>query len=69
MMKYEFYDGDGNLIGLRESPKGRAMLKDEAVTLHFKAQKVSSWKVIAVSPVNGGLQTVVVRPSDSPAAE
>ena len=68
-MRYEFYDGEGNLLGLRESPEGRAMILDEAVTLHFKELTVSQWNVIAVSPVQGGLQTVVVRPMDSPAAE
>ena len=68
-MRYEFYDGDGNLLGLRESPEGRAMLKDEAVTLHFKELTVSRWNVIAVSPVQGGLQTVVVKPMESPATE
>ena len=68
-MRYEFYDGDGNLLGPRESPEGRAMLKYEAVTLHFKELTVIRWNVIAVSPVQGGLQTVVVRPMESPASE
>ena len=68
-MRYEFYDGEGNLLGLRESPEGRPMIKEEAVTLHFKELTVIRWNVIAVSPVQGGLQTVVVRPMESPAAE
>ena len=64
-MRYEFYDGEGSLLGLRESPEGRAMKIDEVITVQFKEQRVSWWKIVAVSPVEGGLQTVVVEPTDS----
>ncbi len=64
-MRYEFYDGEGSLLGLRENPEGRAMKKDEVITVHFNEQTVNWWKVIAVSPVKGGLQTVVIRPIES----
>ena len=68
-MRYEFYDGDGNLLGLKESLEGTSININEVITLHFKEQTENWWKVIAVSPVRGGRQTVLVRPIDSNAAE
>ncbi len=61
-MRYEFYDLEGKLLGLREDPDGRVMNSDEEITVHFRGQTAIKWKVVGVSPVAGGLQKVVVRP-------
>ena len=62
MMRYEFYDSEGKLLGLRENPEGSAMNSDEEITVQFRGQTAIKWKVLRVSHVVSGLQTVVVRP-------
>jgi hypothetical protein len=68
-MRYEFYDPEGKLLGLRENPDGSAMNSDEEIAVHFKGQTASKWKVLRVSLVVSGLQTVVIQPIDPEAAK
>ncbi len=63
-MRYEFYDPEGKLLGLRENPDGKAMRNDEQITVHFVGKTALQWKIMRVSLVVSGLQTVVVRPID-----
>ena len=64
-MRYEFYDREGNLLGVRRNPEGKAINRDEEITLHVEGQTVSQWKAIAVSGVENGVQKVAVRLSFS----
>ena len=61
-MRYEFYDHEGNLLGLRENPDGIATKRDEKITLRIKDQTAIHWRAIGVSVVVGGLQKVTITP-------
>ena len=68
-MRYEFYDPEGKLLGLRENPEGVAMNSEEEIAVRFRGQTAFKWKVLRVSLVVSGLQTVVVQPIDPDAAK
>ena len=61
-MRYEFYDRDGNLLGVRRNPEGEAMNRDEEITLHVEQQTATQWKVIGTSAPVNGVQKVAIRP-------
>ena len=62
MMKYEFYDRAGKLLGLDEREGEPPMNRDEEFDIEFEGQPMIGWKVIAVSVPAGGVQKVTVRP-------
>lgn len=61
-MRYQFYDREGNLLGLRQNPEGKAINRGEEITLHVEGQTAFRWWAIAVSVPVGGVQKVTVRP-------
>lgn len=61
-MKYEFYDLEKNLLGLREIPEGEAKKRDEEIILRLEGLTSTHWRVVAVSEPEGGVQKVAIRP-------
>ena len=61
-MRYEFYDREGNLLGVRRNPEGEGINRDEEITLRLEEQAAIQWKVIGVSEPVNGVQKVAIRP-------
>ena len=64
-MRYEFYDREGNLLGVRRNPEGEAIDRDEEIALHTvdsEGQTATRWKAIGVSAPADGVQKVAIRP-------
>ncbi len=61
-MRYEFYDRDGNLLGVRRNPEGEAINRGEEITLRVEGQTAIHWRAIGVSAPVNDVQKVAIRP-------
>ncbi len=65
-MNYEFYDRDGNLLGLSEKPEGQAIANDETFIHQFEGHTAVWWRAVDVEVLYSDLLRVIVVPGSTP---